>query len=264
LPKEGRIAQSLRAEWTREQLLAQLYDWEHDEFEDDQVLYGRLAAESPGPILEICCGSGRVLDPFVAVGLTVFGVDRSPAMLARAARRLGTRPGVHLLQADVATDELPGQGFDLVVAALNALGYVRTIDQQIELLHQVGRRLTPNGRAVIDLVNIGAAVDQPQGLPVLQKSGPDEEIGAHVTKWMVQGIRWATQELVLASFYDVTWDDGVLTRLTEEATLRFYTRFEIDLLLDRAGLEVEEFAGDYDGSAFVDGSPRLIVVARRG
>ncbi|MBM2811997.1 MAG: hypothetical protein HW416_2756 [Chloroflexi bacterium] len=248
--------------WSRESLLAQLYDWEHDAFDDDLSCYCHLAANAPGPVLEICSGSGRILAPLVDNGIAVVGVDRSPEMLARATARLGLRPGLQLVEADVSTDDLPLGEFGLVIAALNALGYLRSTEDQLKLLRRIGARLLPEGRLVLDLLNVGSIVDQPQGISVLQKSGPNEEIGAHVTKWMVQQLHWATQELSLLSFFDVTGPDGRLQRLTDETVLRFFSRFEIELLVGQAGFTVEELSGDYDGSPFVEGSPRLIVVAR--
>lgn len=248
--------------WSSASLLAQLYDWEHDAFDDDLSCYRHLAAEAPGPVLELCCGSGRILAPLADSGITVVGVDRSPEMLARATARLGSRPGLQLVQADVSADDLPPGEFGLVIAALDALGYLSSTEDQLELLLRIGARLAPEGRLVLDLLNVGSIVDQPQGMSVLQKSGLDEEIGAYVTKWMVQELRWATQDLSLSSFFDVTWPDGRMQRLTDETILRFFGRFEIELLVGQAGFTIEELSGDYGGSPFVEGSPRLIVVAR--
>jgi len=40
-----------------------------------------------GPVLEIGCGSGRLLAPLARAGYEVTGVDQSPEMLARAEAR---------------------------------------------------------------------------------------------------------------------------------------------------------------------------------
>src|SRR5579871_4244104 len=65
----------------RAQLLAQLYDWEHDRFGDDVDLYLALARRSDGPVLEPACGTGRALAPIAAHGIHVVGIDNSRAML---------------------------------------------------------------------------------------------------------------------------------------------------------------------------------------
>src|SRR4030095_13249564 len=74
--------------WPAARLLAQLYDLEHDEFTADADLYISLAQRTGGPILEVACGTGRILAPLARRGLSVVGFDSSPDMLARASRRL--------------------------------------------------------------------------------------------------------------------------------------------------------------------------------
>src|SRR3954466_6995600 len=59
--------------------LAQLYDL--FPFEGDLPLYLELAGREGGNVLELACGSGRVLVPLVRAGNRVTGVDASPHML---------------------------------------------------------------------------------------------------------------------------------------------------------------------------------------
>ena len=73
---------------------AALYDWEYRRRRDDVRFYRRLADERGGPILDLGCGTGRLMVPLLRAGHTVVGVDRAPAMLARArpaSRRLAPR-----------------------------------------------------------------------------------------------------------------------------------------------------------------------------
>src|SRR5688572_14229671 len=65
-------------------VLPELYDLEHAGFFDDIDLYLRLAEVVGDPILELGCGTGRVLEPLAAAGHRVTGIDRSPPMLNRA------------------------------------------------------------------------------------------------------------------------------------------------------------------------------------
>ncbi len=61
-----------------------LYDLEHATFDDDLDLYLNLALVTGDPVLELGCGSGRLLVPLAATGLRVTGLDRSQPMLDRA------------------------------------------------------------------------------------------------------------------------------------------------------------------------------------
>ncbi len=68
-----------------ERLLAETYDEANATVRNpsgDRAFYATLADEVGGPVLEIGCGTGRVLAPIAAAGHEVLGVDPSPEMLA--------------------------------------------------------------------------------------------------------------------------------------------------------------------------------------
>src|SRR5918993_5294276 len=73
--------------------LPDLYDLEHAGFSDDVELYLRLAEVVGDPILELGCGTGRVLAPLAAAGHRITGIDLSPPMLERARATLQMRAG---------------------------------------------------------------------------------------------------------------------------------------------------------------------------
>jgi SAM-dependent methyltransferase len=50
----------------------------------DAVFYRDLARATGGPVLELGCGTGRVLIPIARDGLACVGLDTSPAMLEAA------------------------------------------------------------------------------------------------------------------------------------------------------------------------------------
>jgi SAM-dependent methyltransferase len=254
--------------WPPSRLLARLYDWEHDAFRADADLYAQLARRSGGPVLELACGSGRVLAPLLEAGLEAVGVDRSEAMLDRARVRLDRfSRRICLVQADISSNfdaRLPEHPYGLVVLALDTLGLLADSVQQHKLLCALRRRLGVDGMLALDLVHVAPLFDEPQGVAVLQAAGDDVEIGASVMKWMVRRIRPATQQIELLSIYDLTWPDGQTQRLTEPLVLRYFSRFELEHVLVHAGLEVEAMYGDYELGEFGDESPRLIVLATPG
>src|SRR6202158_6594694 len=70
--------------------LASLYDV--FAFDDDVPLYLELARAQGRKVLEVACGSGRVLVPLVRAGFDVVGVDISPHMLALARAKVDAEP----------------------------------------------------------------------------------------------------------------------------------------------------------------------------
>ena len=71
-------------------MVARYYDLEHDTHGADVALYCELARAGGGAVLELGCGTGRVLAGLVRSGHTAVGVDLSRPMLARAEARLGS------------------------------------------------------------------------------------------------------------------------------------------------------------------------------
>src|SRR5438067_13210874 len=77
--------------------LAELYD--AFVFDGDLPLYLDLAREYGQRVLEIACGSGRVLVPLAQAGFDVVGIDVSPHMLALAQAKLSSALRARLVQA---------------------------------------------------------------------------------------------------------------------------------------------------------------------
>lgn len=246
--------------WDRARLLAHLYDWEHDHYTADVDLYLALAKRTGGPVLELACGTGRVLRPLVERGYEVTGVDHSEAMLARARSRIGGSGRATLVRADM-VGGIPDGRFGLIVIALNGLGFACRTEDQVRLLHSCKAALVAGGLVALDLVHGPAVMDQPQGVAIMQRSAPDAGLQAMITKWIVREIHPATEEIELSSHYDLTWPSGELTRVSETVRMRYFGRHEIDLLLQAAELDLEGVYGDYALGAFEDHSERMIVLA---
>src|SRR6476469_2866188 len=84
--------------------LARYYDWEHNDYDVDVPLYQDFARRTGGPILELACGSGRLMAPLLELGERVVGIDSSGPMLVRASQVLGSAGLLRratLYQADV-------------------------------------------------------------------------------------------------------------------------------------------------------------------
>jgi ubiquinone/menaquinone biosynthesis C-methylase UbiE len=125
--------------------IARLYDildlpFEHRRY---RPLRPRLFQGVSGTVLDAGVGTGRNM-PFYPKDAWVVGIDLSPAMLARAARRrdrLGIE--VELLEMDVLQTAFPDQHFDAIVATF--LFCVLKESQQLPALTEIARILKPTG-----------------------------------------------------------------------------------------------------------------------
>src|SRR5436853_7487098 len=93
-------------------LIAPFYDVEHAHFNEDMDLYRNFAELCGGRILELGCGSGRVLVPLAQEGYEITGGDTSARMLELARQALhqaGVEQHCTLVQQDVCTQQRGAQ-----------------------------------------------------------------------------------------------------------------------------------------------------------
>ena len=118
--------------------LAELYDAFF--FDGDLPLYLELAREHGRKVLEIACGSGRVLVPLARAGCDVVGIDVSPHMLALAQAKLSGEHRARLIQADMRDFVLDEADFDVAIVAVKSFAYLTESDDQLSCLRRIHAR----------------------------------------------------------------------------------------------------------------------------
>ena len=246
-------------------LLAQLYD--AFPFEDDIPFYRELAGER-ARILELACGTGRVLVPLAAAGHQITGLDASSHMLALARGKLeAAGPAVaartRLIEGDMRGFSLDAE-FDLAIIAAKSLAYLTERRAQLQALRAVAAHLRPGGRLALDLLH-------PSPDFLAERPGSLRQDVAHVladgtvvarTETLVENDR-AAQLRRIRSAYETVAPDGTVTKRYVERPYRYLFRFEAEHLLERAGFSIEALYGGYQREPFVSGSPLMLFVARR-
>lgn len=243
--------------------IAELYDIEHEGFDDDVALMRNIASIVGDPIIEFGCGTGRILLPIAADGHAVTGVDTSVEMLRRLQERARELDGgsVNVVQADMRTElPLPADTFGVGIFSLNGLMHLETQEEQVDALREAARVLDPRGQLVVDLFN-----PTPEYLTQLT-SGPQLEgvwttVEGEVEKWSHRTLRPAAQALDTRIWYDRVDEHGSLRRVRTSFTLRYIHAAELELMLEKAGFVEWQLYGSYDLDPFEDTSERLIALA---
>lgn len=131
---------------------AKYYDSYVQGFGDDIPLY--LSLCDPGDsILEIGCGTGRVLKPLLDTGHEVTGVDISVEMLEIAEKKLKHHVdsgGVRLLHHNFIHSPLPKR-YDMVLVTFYTFNYLLESQEQESFLANVYETVRPGGRIIMDL-----------------------------------------------------------------------------------------------------------------
>ena len=245
---------------------ARFYDLDYAGYDSDLHLYHQFAARCGSPILELGCGTGRLVVPLARGGLDVTGVDVSPAMLERArqkvaAANLGER--VTLLEQDIRDLDLPG-GFGLAIAATNTFMHLLTADDQLKALASIHSALRPGGLFVLDVLNpdLGRLLE-PGGQMHLDKVMTDPQTGHSLLKTHTQTVDLARQTLHVTLIVDEIGDDASVQRTLFPFSLRYMFRAELELLLRCAGYRLEAIYGSYDLDDYAADSEIMLAVARR-
>lgn len=247
--------------------IAHYYDLTHANLTADIATVLALAQEAAGPVLELGCGSGRLLLPLARAGCTVIGIDNSAAMLARARAALQSEPPdvqarVTLLQADMAEME-PGNGrFALVIIPYNTFMHLDST-QKTAALKRVRQCLVGNGRLFIDLINPFAITATPNDHALsLESRFTDPQTGHTVLQFASNHLDEMAQQLHITWIYDAAPPGGgPVHRIVAAAVYHYLFPHQIELLLHETGFKLTSLAGDYDKSSFVEESERMLVTA---
>src|SRR3972149_872925 len=112
-----------------------------------------MARESGGPVLEVGCGTGRVLIPTARAGVEVVGLDYSQAMLITCGEKLSREPApvrsrVEFVLGDMRRFDL-GRTFSLITTPFRPFQHLLTVEDQLSCLSCVHRHLSEGGRFVL-------------------------------------------------------------------------------------------------------------------
>ncbi len=247
-------------------VFARFYDLDFGEIQDDLDLYRDFARRTGGPVLELACGTGRVLIPLAQEGYVVTGVDISPAMLAKAAekaKRAGVANRVQLVQADIRQFSLD-QKYALAIVAINSFLHLVSTEDKITALGRIAQHLEKGGLLILDVFNPDLSqLTGFDGSLIHEDTRRDPESGNTVVKLSSTRADPARQVLNATFFYDEVLLGGEVRRTIAPFALGYLFYNEIGLLLDRAGLRQEAVYGSYDLEPFESDSPKMIVVARK-
>jgi len=254
-------------------LLAELYDLEHDELVEDFVFYEEMVDRSGRRVLDLGCGSGRLISPLLRGGAErIVGVDGSAALLRRAESRIGGDEElsiakgagmIRLVLGDVrALGSLDiGETFSLAIA-VGLLPHLDGPEEALRLLIGVRSLLQPDGILIID--DVGPAQLPSRDLP-LSVDWRRQLQGREVVRRSELMRREAPEGLRVAfsTIVDAVRPDGTIARLPSSHRLWYPSGVALAKVVAEAGMAVELQYGSHDLDRLGPDSERRIFVVRR-
>jgi len=235
---------------------------------DDIQFYLDLIQSSQMSVLELGCGTGRVLVPMAGVVSHIVGIDHSLAMLGICQAKLDrvglVSPQVSVRQGEISAVRLHEQ-FDLITAPFRVLQNLETDDEVHGLLETVRAHLSTSGTAVLNVFNPNR-----DRMDLIRDWCTPEEIFSWEVP--VPGGRLTCSERRQRLDQDrlVLYPELVYRRYdgeeqTDEAVLslvmRCYYPDEFEALIADAGFEVMNRWGGYHGEPYGNG-PELVLQCR--
>jgi SAM-dependent methyltransferase len=226
------------------------------------------------PALDLGCGTGRLLLPYLAAGLDVDGCDYSKDMLAQCQER-AAREGLTPRLFQQATYELDLSRRYRTIFACGVIGLGGDRRLTMQAMQRCYEHLRPGGAFVFDY---SPRWNDPPAwlsrLPDVRHSLPDEWPSSGERERLADGceLELVSRTIAMDPLEDVAtrqirarlWQNGEL--LQEEVytqKVEDYSKHELILMLERAGFRDISLTGDYRAEPATADHNTLIFICRK-
>jgi ubiquinone/menaquinone biosynthesis C-methylase UbiE len=251
-----------KSDWDYQGLVAECYDlWFGEEPFWDQAFFEERLRRNGGVALEVGCGTGRLLLPFLRDGLQVEGVDASAEMLAlcrQKAAALDVAPVLY--QQHMQEINLPQRYHTIFVPACS-FQILATRQEAFATLRHLRQHLAPGGELLLTLEvpwnDFG--MDRQWRL---RRSGtrPTDGDTVLIHEATVSDRREQLQDIWLR--YEVFKDGQLVQTLFRQHQLRWYHQHEFVLMLEAVGFQAITVQSGYGVGDSADPEADMIFSAK--
>jgi SAM-dependent methyltransferase len=251
---------------------AKYYDGAYAAKQDlvDLPFYLELAEQYRGPVLEIACGTGRVLLPIARKGIEIHGVDNSRPMLKILENSLAREPQevrhrVTLHAGDMRDFRL-GKQYPLVIIPFRPMQHMHTVQDQVSALSSAASHLRENGILAFDVFypkfdlitsKVGEEVLEFEWSP---GPNPAEVVCRYFRKDSVDKIN---QIFYFTFIYRTLRAGELILEETEDFKLSYFTYPHLRALFLLAGLEPVAEYGSFAKTPLDNSAEQMIFLLRR-
>ena len=247
-------------------LEAELYDVFRGGDELDEIgFYSNVVAEKGGNCLDLGCGTGRVLIPLAEQGIDITGLDSSQFMVEECRSRTAAAG----LSAEIVRDDMRafdlGRKFDLVIVPGASFQLFDERGDAVSALERARAHLLPDGLMVMSLFMpyyeiINEALD---GVWRLEKDEAIGNDGERALCHVCAELDRCEQIMDMRHRFEVIERAGITVKSEmKHSRLRWYGKYEIELLLTSVGFQSVEIIGDFGEEEVGDGHAAMAVFAK--
>lgn len=241
---------------------AKLYDWEFDlvcsDQKEDIRIWKKLAAGFGGPILELCCGSGRITKVLAEEGYKITALDNSKEMLKLLKQK--ELKNVKILKADM-KDFSCQERFNFAFISYSSFQQLLSLKEQQKCLLNIKRHLKNNGALGMDISPLTLA--GPDKLPMAHLFTADHPESnstismytSHRIDW-INGIKHWNDEYIIKK-------NGNKYKVKNKISLKQCSKDYMKVLSERCDFEIETIYGDFERGEVTENSKNLIYVMRK-
>jgi SAM-dependent methyltransferase len=257
-------------------LIAKWWAEFNDDFRPHEIPYFQRYIEQGGgePALDVACGTGRLLIPYLRAGLDVDGCDVSADMVALC-REKAAREGLSPTLFVQAMHELDPPRRYKTIFVCGAFGLGSTREEDVHALRRFHENLEPDGTLLVDIEvpyadgRLWRYWLKDERAPLPEAAGRPRSLRA-ASDGSELGLRTRIVELdplaqrVTYGMHAEQWRDGVL-EAEEDRVLHIgmYFRSELLLLLGQAGFGDIVVQGDHNDAEATSDDDFIVFIAKR-
>ena len=242
---------------------AKFYDIIYDQIRSgvDLEYYLKKISDTKGPVLEIGVGTGRLFNAAIQSKADIYGIDISQSMLDILLTKLDPEH-YHRISIQDAVDFSFDRKFDLIIAPFRVYSHIMQVADQLKALNNAAEHLSDQGILIFDLYIPDPGMIA-SGLSDVKDFEDEYEPGRTFSRTVNM------KADIVHQISDITmtmkWMELDKERVEEfNFKFRFYFRYEVEHLVARSPLTLENMYGDFYENEMNSDSREMVVVCKKG
>lgn len=225
-------------------------------FTEDLEFWINEASKYEGIILELCCGTGRLLVPIARKGISIHGLDNSVSMLNVTQEKLEVENLTSTLFCQDVRNFFTDIKYSFIFLPQNSMCHLHKITDIKNLFSSIRLHMQKESIFAIDifLPNFDFIKKYCKKETIFLFEYIDPIDGKKVKLYEKSLIDFSQQLLISTLMFEKSNEKWI-----ENFTMRLFFPQEIETLIELCGFQVLEKYGDYNKSNFSESSVRQLI-----